>query len=118
VRVVDSVAAVRQRITRLLADVPLPVTWSEETSNDPQHLIAVPGEPTTVVAFNTDVPHLGRFGERLLMGPGSILDAHGAQERIRIADLGAAVAAYKRAVLHLRQPSARPSGPTKNGGGA
>jgi acetylornithine deacetylase len=102
VRVVDSAAAVRERVRQLVATSKLPTEWSEDTSNDPQHLIAVPGEPTTVVAFNTDVPHLTNFGQRLLVGPGSILDAHGAQEKIDVRELLAAVDLYRRAVLHLR----------------
>lgn len=102
VRVVDSAAAVRERVRRLVAGVELQVEWSEDTSNDPQRLMSVPGEPTTVVAFNTDVPHLTRFGKRLLVGPGSILDAHGSQEKIDVRELLAAVDLYRRAVLHLR----------------
>ncbi|MFQ5601241.1 MAG: M20/M25/M40 family metallo-hydrolase, partial [Candidatus Krumholzibacteriia bacterium] len=102
VRVVDSVAAVRGRVERLVERSPLPVEWTEETSNDPQHLTTVPGEPQTVVSFNTDVAYLTRFGRRLLVGPGSILDAHGPDERISKRELVAAVELYHRAVLHLR----------------
>jgi acetylornithine deacetylase len=102
VRVVDTADQVRDRVRALVARSALPATWSEDTSNDPQRLLSVPGEPTTVVAFNTDVPHLTRFGERLLVGPGSILDAHGPDERIEIGELRAAVDLYHRAVLHLR----------------
>jgi acetylornithine deacetylase/succinyl-diaminopimelate desuccinylase-like protein len=90
-------------VRAIVARAELPTTWSEDTSNDPQHLVAVPGEPTTVVAFNTDVPHLTRFGERLLVGPGSILDAHGPEEKIELEELRAAVDLYRRAALHLRE---------------
>jgi acetylornithine deacetylase len=103
VRVADSAAAVRQRVEAIVAASTLPVEWSEDTANDPQRLDAVPGEPTTVVAFNTDVPHLSRFGRRLLVGPGSILDAHGPQEHIRKQDIADAVDLYVRAVRHLRE---------------
>jgi acetylornithine deacetylase len=102
VRVVDTADAVRERVRRILASAVLPVEWSEETSNDPQRLTTMPGERTTVVAFNTDVPHLGRFGARLLVGPGSILDAHGAEERIGKAELMAAVDLYVRTAQYLR----------------
>ncbi len=105
VRVVDTADAVRERVRRILADSTLPVEWHEETSNDPQRLATVPGEPTTVVAFNTDVPHLGRFGARLLVGPGSILDAHGAEERIGKAEVLSAVDLYVRTALYLRKES-------------
>jgi len=102
VRVVDSAAAVRERVRRIAAGARLPVMWSEETSNDPQRLYAVPGEPTTVVSFNTDVPHLGRFGRRLLVGPGSILVAHGPDEHIAKHEIAGAVDLYVRAAMFLR----------------
>jgi acetylornithine deacetylase len=102
VRVVDSAAAVRDRVERLVAGAALPVEWTEDTSNDPQRLASIPGEQETVVSFNTDVPHLSRFGERLLVGPGSILDAHGPDEKIDIRELRAAVDLYERAALKLR----------------
>jgi acetylornithine deacetylase len=105
VRVVDGVAAVRERVHALVAQAALPAEWSEEISNDPQHLDTIPGEATTVVAFNTDVAHLARFGKRLLAGPGSILDAHGAHEHIELHELRAAVDLYERAVHHLRARS-------------
>jgi acetylornithine deacetylase len=103
VRVVDDVETVRSRVREIVSRATLPVEWSEDTSNGPQRLIAVPGHPTTVVAFNTDVPHLTRFGDRLLVGPGSILDAHGPDEQIDLRELRAAVELYRSAVLHLRQ---------------
>ena len=102
VRVVDSVAAVRERVQAIVARAGLPAEWQEESSNDPQQLEWVPGEPTTVVAFNTDVAHLPRFGKRLLVGPGSILDAHASHEHIDLGELRAAVDLYERAVHHLR----------------
>jgi acetylornithine deacetylase len=102
VRVVDSADAVRERVRRIAGAARLPVVWSEETSNDPQRLDAVPGEPTTVVAFNTDVPHLGRFGRRLLVGPGSILVAHGPDEHIAKHEITSAVDLYVRAATFLR----------------
>lgn len=102
VRVVDDAAAVRARVESIVAGARLPVAWTEETSNDPQHLFTIPGAETTVVAFNTDVPHLSKFGRRLLMGPGSILDAHGPHERIRRQEVHDAVGAYEQAVRVLR----------------
>jgi acetylornithine deacetylase len=101
VRVVDDVAAVRERVQAIVARASLPAEWTEETANDPQQLESVPGEPTTVVAFNTDVAHLSRFGKRLLVGPGSILEAHSAREHIGHRELRAAVDLYERAVRHL-----------------
>ena len=54
-----------------------------------------------VVAFNTDVPHLRGLGKPLLFGPGSILDAHGANEKISKKELLAAVATYEEMVVSL-----------------
>ena len=101
VRVVDTADAVRKRIERIVSHAELPVDWSEDTSNDPQELETLPGAPETVVAFNTDVPHLKRFGKPLLVGPGSILVAHGAEERISIAEMRDAVGLYHRTVVAL-----------------
>ena len=60
----------------------------------PVRLRTVPGFDTAVFAFTTDIPLLKRWGQPLLYGPGSILDAHAADEHVEIADLEAAVAAY------------------------
>jgi acetylornithine deacetylase len=69
---------------------------------NPPQLMAVPdGEQSVVVAFNTDVPHLKALGKPLLFGPGSILDAHGANERIARKDLLAAIDTYERTVTSL-----------------
>jgi acetylornithine deacetylase len=69
--------------------------------NAPQFMVVPEGAPETVVAFNTDVPHLGNLGKPLLFGPGSILDAHGADERIRKRDLLEAVSTYCDTVVQL-----------------
>ena len=69
--------------------------------NPPQHMVVPDGAPSTVVAFNTDVPHLGNLGKPLLFGPGSILDAHGANEKIAKKDLLQAVETYRQTVAAL-----------------
>src|SRR5881409_1298133 len=69
--------------------------------NAPQFMVVPDGAPSTVVAFNTDVPHLGNLGRPLLFGPGSILDAHGANEFITKRDLNAAVETYCDTVISL-----------------
>lgn len=71
--------------------------------NPPQFMVVPDGAPSTIVAFNTDVPHLGNLGKPLLFGPGSILDAHGANERIAKRDLIAAIDTYRDTVIHLCQ---------------
>lgn len=69
--------------------------------NPPQFMVVPDGASSTIVAFNTDVPHLGNLGKPLLFGPGSILDAHGADEKIRKADLLDAVTTYHDTVIQL-----------------
>jgi di/tripeptidase len=46
------------------------------------------------VRFTTDVPYLSQWGKPLLLGPGSILDAHTDHERISKRELENAVGLY------------------------
>jgi len=71
------------------------------TAVPPQRLATVPGFETCVVRFTTDIPHLTNWGTPLLLGPGSILDAHTAHERISEAELTAGADAYVRLVHAL-----------------
>ncbi len=71
------------------------------TAVPPQRLATVPGFETCVVRFTTDIPHLTNWGTPLLLGPGSILDAHTAHERISEAELVAGADAYVRLVHAL-----------------
>ena len=61
------------------------------------------GYATDVVAFTTDLPSLGNWGRPLLLGPGSITVAHTERERVRKADLEAAVELYCRLVRDLKE---------------
>ena len=62
----------------------------------------VPGVPTTVVAFTTDIPAFGgAWGEPLLIGPGSIHVAHTLEERVPKKQLLEAVELYQRIVRDL-----------------
>ena len=60
------------------------------------------GFDTDVVAFTTDLPHLTRWGRPLLLGPGSIHEAHTDHERVRKAELVRAVDLYCRLVRELK----------------
>ena len=70
-------------------------------ASDPQITHVVEGFPTTVVSFGSDVPHLGNLGKRLLIGPGSILDAHTVGEKISKSELMAGADLYDRLVRKL-----------------
>ena len=63
---------------------------------------AVPGIPTTVVAFTTDIPAFGgAWGEPFLIGPGTIHVAHTLEERVPKAQLTEAVELYQQIVKDL-----------------
>lgn len=62
----------------------------------PVHLSTRDGFETTVVKYTTDLPFLEPWGERFLLGPGSILVAHTAHERVAKAELREGVELYAR----------------------
>jgi acetylornithine deacetylase len=62
----------------------------------PVRLRALPGFETTVVRYATDLPFLEGWGERFLLGPGSIRVAHTAHERVAKRELVDAVGLYER----------------------
>jgi len=62
---------------------------------------AVPGLPTMVAKFTTDVPWLSNWGEPLLLGPGSIHVAHTPNERIAKKELLEAVELYVQVAKQL-----------------
>jgi len=69
--------------------------------NPPMFMVSPKGAKTMVVAFNTDVPHLGALGKPILFGPGSILDAHSPTEKIRKDEIVQAAATYRKLVVDL-----------------
>lgn len=65
-------------------------------------LRSLPGIPTTVVAYTTDIPAFGgAWGQPFLIGPGSIHVAHTLEERVPKAELVEAVTIYKNMVARL-----------------
>jgi acetylornithine deacetylase len=64
------------------------------SAHNPVRLFSVPGFNECVVRFTTDVPYLSEWGKPLLLGPGSILDAHTDHERISKRELEQAVDLY------------------------
>lgn len=76
----------------------------------PTRLVRLEGFESDVVAFTTDVPHLDRWGRPLLVGPGSILNAHSAEERVSKAELVRAVELYRQLVVHLKANGAAGAG--------
>lgn len=64
------------------------------SAHDPQRMLVLDGFENTIVNFTTDIPYLVKWGEPLLLGPGSILDAHTLEERVAKSALLEAVELY------------------------
>jgi acetylornithine deacetylase len=70
---------------------------------DPVFMEALDGFETAVVSFTTDIPLLAGWGRPLLFGPGSILDAHTAHEKISRRELASAVDVYAGMATRLKE---------------
>jgi acetylornithine deacetylase len=67
------------------------------------HFERVDGLPTTIVSYTTDVPALcPAWGKPVMLGPGSILVAHTAEERMPKRELAEAVQIYANMVQQLQ----------------
>jgi acetylornithine deacetylase len=67
--------------------------------------------PAEIVSFACDLPLLPAWGEPILVGPGSILDAHTAGEKVDLAQVEEAVDLYgrlARGLLDLGEPYLEP----------
>jgi acetylornithine deacetylase len=71
------------------------------SSAEPVRMHAVEGFEQQVVRFTTDIPYLSNWGKPLLLGPGSIFDAHTAHERVSKRELEEAVELYVRLARSL-----------------
>ncbi len=69
--------------------------------HDPIRLLAFDGLESTIVHFTTDIPYLTNWGTPMLIGPGSILDAHTEHERVAKSELKRAVDIYANLVRRL-----------------
>ena len=69
--------------------------------HDPVRLFTTGGFDQMLARFTTDIPYLSNWGRALLIGPGSILDAHTDGEKIRKSDLTKAVELYVELVKAL-----------------
>jgi acetylornithine deacetylase len=98
-RTVTEPEVVQAKLEAIIARQDGTITLSR--GNPPQRMKVPDGFESRVVAFNTDVPHLSALGTPLLFGPGSILDAHGANEKIGKKDLLQSVQTYADTVIAL-----------------
>lgn len=76
---------------------------------EPVRMLAVEGFESCIVRFTTDIPQLSNWGAPLLLGPGSILDAHTDHERIAKSELFTAVELYVRLAQSLLVRAAQQS---------
>jgi acetylornithine deacetylase len=65
----------------------------------PVKLGTVPGVPTSIAAYATDIPVLTRWGAPYLFGPGSVHVAHTDDEHVDIGELRRSVETYERLAL-------------------
>ena len=72
-----------------------------KSTHDPVRLVALDGFEQTIVRFTTDIPYLTNWGKALLIGPGSILDAHTDHERVSKGELLRAVEIYTEITRRL-----------------
>src|SRR6266404_1710350 len=72
-----------------------------KSTHDPVRLVALDGFEQTIVRFTTDIPYLTNWGKALLIGPGSILDAHTEHERVSKGELLRAVEIYTEIARRL-----------------
>ena len=62
--------------------------------HNPLHLFTFNGFEQCIVRFTTDIPYLSRWGQPLLIGPGSIFQAHTDGEYVSKRELREAVTLY------------------------
>lgn len=96
-RIVGPAADVRARLNGL----PGGVAVEEVMTVPPTRLTTVPGFDTAVFSFATDLPFLTAWGRPLLLGPGSIHDAHTGDEHVAMDELVRAVDLYEKLAREL-----------------
>jgi len=72
------------------------VTTEDVLVVPPVRLTTVPGFDTAVFSFTTDIPWLDRWGQPLLLGPGSVTLAHTKDEYCEIVELTRSADLYAR----------------------
>ncbi|HEV7474455.1 MAG TPA: M20/M25/M40 family metallo-hydrolase [Pyrinomonadaceae bacterium] len=106
IRLVSEAEPVRKILEAAIAGRAVVEYLSE---HEPVRLQTVEGFEQCVVRFTTDIPYLSEWGAPLLLGPGSILNAHTDHEFVAKHELIEAVDIYTRLAQALlaRAPAAR-----------
>ena len=97
VRVVGAAAEVQSKIEVLLKGEDR-ISYEIVSVSDAVFCETVPGFEVAPVSFGTDIPALRSFGKPILIGPGSIHDAHTSTEKIGKAEVRAAIDYYQELV--------------------
>ncbi|MCB2204868.1 M20/M25/M40 family metallo-hydrolase [bacterium] len=92
-RIVDNAQQRREELLTLVGDR-AEITF--HSVSEPQLLTTVEGFEQKAVNFGTDIPYLTAMAPCLLLGPGSVHDAHTDHESISIEEVGEAVDLYIR----------------------
>ncbi len=79
------------------------ITLTVPYRSDPMRFRVPRGRRGEIVAFACDLPLLTAWGEPILIGPGSILDAHAAQERVELSEIEESVSIYQDLASGLLQ---------------
>jgi len=95
---VSSGAPVRKLIEAALAGRAEVEYLSE---HEPVRLETIDGIEQCIVRFTTDIPYLSNWGKPLLLGPGSILNAHTEHEFVEKGELEQAIGIYVQMVRAL-----------------
>lgn len=90
-RLVTSAVPIKKILEEIIAGRAR-VEYSSE--HEPVRLLPVEGMSQCVVRFTTDIPYLSNWGQALLLGPGSIRNAHTDHERVSKSELTQAVDLY------------------------
>ena len=98
VRLVEPKEVAEERLRQIVGDR---AQMTVVASTNPHPLHVVEGFDTMVASFGSDVPYLPKLGKPLLIGPGSILDAHTADEKISKQEMMEGAAIYERLVKKL-----------------
>ena len=72
----------------------------------PVHMHQIEGFKTSIVKYTTDIPKLSSWGRPILIGPGTIHDAHTSDERISKQQITEAINLYVKLAKSLKNESA------------
>ena len=98
IRLVEPKVAAEERIHEIVAGR---AQINILSGSDPFPMQVVEGFDTMVASFGSDAPYLTNLGKPMMIGPGSILDAHTANEKVSKQELIEGAAIYERLLKKL-----------------